>query len=77
MEVQRLIDPVTHRGDVKEAHVSFTVHGLHGLSSGTTDKWFLRNPSATRVTGQPGVAVVNQGLRFACTIPCTGSTPVV
>ena len=30
-----------------------------------------------RVTGQPGVAAVNQGLRFACTIPCTGSTPVV
>ena len=74
MEVQRLIDPVTHRGDVKEAYVSFTVYGL---SSVTTDKWFLRNPSATRATGQPGVAAVNQGLRFACTIPCTGSTPGV
>jgi hypothetical protein len=74
VEVQRLIDPVTHLGDVKEAYVSFTVHGL---SSGTTDKWFLRNPSATRVAAALGVAALNQGLRFACTIPCTGSTPVV
>lgn len=72
MEVQRLIDPVTRRGDVKEAYVSFTVYGL---SSVTTDKWFLRNPSATRLPGQ--VEALNQGLRFACTIPCTGSTPVV
>lgn len=66
-----MIDPVTHRGDVKEAYMSFTVYGL---SSVTTGKWFLRNPSATRL---PGVEALNQGLRFACTIPCTGSTPVV
>lgn len=72
MEVQRLIDPVTHRGAVKEAYVSFTAHGLSSVTAG---KWFLPNPSATRVPGRVGS--LNQGLRFACTIPCTGSTPVV
>lgn len=72
MEVQRLIDPVTHCGDVKEAYVYFTVRGL---SSVTGVKWFLRNPSATRSSGS--LTARYQGLRFACTIPCTGSTPVV